>query len=111
MPKNANIICESSLRNHTFQVFNLIVKVCEKGRKITVIETIALCYLLRFSILVCGPATCTGANRECKDGECACEDGYQEIVYPPEPIFPIQPPIKVCEKGRKIKDINKTQKN
>ena len=35
MPKNANIICESSLRNHTFQVFNLIVKVCEKGRKIT----------------------------------------------------------------------------
>ena len=88
-------------------MFNLIVKVCEKGRKITVIETIALCYFLLFLILVCGPATCTGANRECKDGECVCEDGYQEIVLPPEPIFSITegPPIKVCEKGRTITDI------
>ena len=48
-----------------------------------------------FLLLACKPA-CTGANRECKDGDCVCEDGYQDIDDDSD-----------CEKGRKITDIEK----
>jgi hypothetical protein len=48
-----------------------------------------------FFLLACNPA-CTGAKRECKDGDCVCEDGFQDIDDDGD-----------CEKSRKITDIEK----
>ena len=48
-----------------------------------------------FFLLACNPA-CTEANRECIDGDCVCEDGYQEIGDDND-----------CEKGKQITDIEK----
>ena len=61
-----------------------------------------------FLLLACKPA-CNAANRECKDGDCVCKDGYKEIDCIPEPIFGPFGTINrcECEKGRKIKDIEK----
>ena len=68
---------------------------CEKGRKITDTEKkIALHHLQLLLLLAC--TACTGANRECKDGDCVCEIGYQDIDDDGD-----------CEKGRKITDIKK----
>ena len=77
---------------------------CEKGRKITDNEKIAFYYLELFLLLAC--TACTGANRECKDGDCVCENGYQEIDCIPRPTFGTIIRCE-CEKGRKIKDIEK----
>ena len=59
-----------------------------------------------FLLLACKPA-CNAATRECKDGDCVCKGGYQEIpdcVPPPDfdNIYRCE-----CEKGRKITDIRK----
>ena len=48
-----------------------------------------------FLLLACNPA-CTGANTECKDGDCVCEEDYQDIDDDGD-----------CEKGRKITDTKK----
>ena len=61
-----------------------------------------------FLLLACKPA-CNDIyqTRECKDGDCVCKDGYQEIPDCfPEPNFDGIYRCE-CEKGRKITDIRK----
>ena len=76
----------------------------KKVGKLQILKKNALHHLQLLLLLAC--TACGGAHRECKDGDCVCEAGYQEIVIPPEPSFvTINPPTKVCEKGRKITDM------
>ena len=76
----------------------------KKVGKLQILKKIALHHLQLLLLLAC--TACTGAHRECNDGVCVCENGYQEIDCIPPPTFGTIIRCE-CEKGRKIKDIEK----
>ena len=76
----------------------------KKVGKLQILKKNALHHLQLLLLLAC--TACGGAHRECKDGVCVCEDGYQEIDCVPAPSFePMDFNRCECEKGRKITDI------